>query len=147
MSHYTILQDQLKFDAAAAWSTTSVNFGGPPKPDASYPLAVANVSLERQNVGRQVQQNWSVVIEGRFAIDDCPADTDFETYLMAKGEDLAMLLAPYSEVSVEALGAVEFYAGIGTKRYVAAIVPLDPQDDDLYLAVQIAFSCMTTVWQ
>lgn len=145
MSHYTVLQEQIKADIIQAWATSSVCFGAPRQANVLYPLAVVNIAVERANVGRQVHQEWTAVVEGRFDLNDVPEGTDFETFLMGKGVDLAQVLAPYDEDSVPE--PASFYADIGTQRRVVAIIPIDTEPTDAYVAVQLSFACMTVVYQ
>lgn len=143
-SHYHTLTAHLDTDIRDVLGYSAANqvfFGFPRVPNAN-PSATVLVTLERDNGPRYVDLNWTFGIELRFAP---PVGSDLDGYLMDQAELVVQRLAPFDLDAPPA--TPQRYAGIGVKPHVTKIVPVLVPPADGYVAVQIEFTCMTTVYQ
>jgi hypothetical protein len=145
VSYYPNLKAQLDTDIRAAWNfagTDKVYFGQPLTPPSSTLSATVRAKVTRENAPRHVNETWEIEIEGRFPK---PVGADLDEFLMARGFELVMLLAPYDLTTPPA--SPQPYASVGGRPRVTLVQPLDSEQGDSTVGVLLNFTCETVVYQ
>lgn len=145
MSYYPNLKAQLDTDIRSAWAfdaSDPIHFGQPLKPPGSTTSATVRTQVSRENGPRFVVESWAIEIEGRFPK---PVGLDMDEFLMARGYELVMLLAPYDLTTPPA--NPQPYAGVAGRPRVTLVQPLDSEQGDSTCGVLLNFSCDTVVYQ
>lgn len=145
-NHYRTLISQIRADLRTIFGEEfDVQFGRPRRMMAAYPHAVVLSRIRRSNGIRDVTERYEFRIGVKLALPDPYPEDGGDAHVMDSAASLTYLLAPFDEDSPQTPAGA--YAGIGTRRYVTEIEPLETMDQDKWIGFQLTFSCDCTVYQ
>lgn len=148
--HYAAIVQQLTEDIRTAVADPSavVVFGRPRRKVDTFPHAVVLTSVARapgsQFSGpRKRDERYTCRIQLRLGIPDQYLEAGYEPYVMGIAATLTNLIDPYSTGSPPPSRTP--YAGVSILTYVESIEPVETEDSDPYLAIDLVASFLTQV--
>jgi hypothetical protein len=147
MSHYSSIFNAIAVAVKQAWDVESTSPGRSNKLNLQLPKAVITLnSVQRSLAGRSVEQSWSWSIAGLFSLPTVPG-IDPQELMNNKAEALIDILTPFSELSNSIPSVPAPFGGVAYNPLVESWEPVPLDDADNAVAVNLTFSCKSTVWQ